>query len=154
MTPQLILLAACSAALSGQTKPLPPGKVLIDRHIEACGGLKALGSVKSLVIRGRLTISEAGISGKVTQYQSEDGEHYFVLELQGAGKIESGNNGDVEWERSTLMGPKITRVADRPGGLLHPDPMMARQWQGNYSAETVGTETVDGKPCYRVEVTQ
>ena len=52
------------------------------------------------------------------------------------------------------MGPKIVRVADKPGGLLRPDPMMAGPWRGNYLAETVGTDTVDGKPCYQVEVTQ
>jgi hypothetical protein len=73
------------------------------------------------------------------------------MEMPGAGKVEVGNNGDVEWERSTLMGPKVKRVASSPGDLLQPIPTSLAMG-GKYSkVETKGVDTVNGKPCYKVD---
>lgn len=131
---------------------LPDAKSLVDRHVQESGGWEALQSVRTLIVRGRISFAELGVSGKVTVYEGEEGETYQVMELPGAGKVETGNNGDVEWERSTIAGPKIVRVASVPGGLLRPSALRGLSLLPSVKMETIGLDRVDGRPCYQVRL--
>lgn len=143
------------AASAQRGTALPNAKDLMDKHIAAIGGLEALGQLKGFRLTGTVTILGAGVSGKMVLYMGSAGESYQMMEFPGAGKVEVGNNGDVEWERTTLMGPRVRRTASRAGGLLQPTPASAAYWQAHFAKiATIGTETVSGKPCYKVEMTQ
>jgi hypothetical protein len=130
---------------------LPNAKTILARAAEAAGGEEAQKTVKTQTLIGKLVLPAVGISGTMTMYLGERGQIYQVIEMPGAGKVEVGNNGDVEWERSTLMGPKVKRVASSPGDLLQPIPTSLAMG-GKYSkVETKGVDTVNGKPCYKVD---
>lgn len=131
---------------------LPNAKIILERAEEASGDLEKQRLVKSQMWRGKMSIPAAGLTGAMTLYTGTSGEMYQVLEMPGAGKVEIGNNGDVEWERSTLTGPKVRRVANEPGALLHSNTTMGSPLLASYSkVETVGVEDVDGKACYKVD---
>jgi hypothetical protein len=88
----------------------------------------------------------------MTMYLATNGEMYQVIEMPGAGKVELANNGDVEWERSTLTGPKVRRIGAKPGDLLNSSTSLGSPLLSSYSkVETVGVEDVNGKPCYKVD---
>jgi hypothetical protein len=131
---------------------LPEAKTILSRAAAAAGGIDAQKSIKTQKLVGTMGVPAAGISGTIITYRSQRGEMYQIIEMPGAGKIEAGNNGDVEWERSTLTGPKIRRVASTPGNLLQPDPT-ALAVADNYSKiETAGLDMVNGKPCFIVHI--
>jgi hypothetical protein len=136
----------------GRGTALPDAKTILSRAAAATGGIDAQKSIKTQKLVGTMGVPEAGISGTIITYRSQRGEMYQIIEMPGAGKIEAGNNGDVEWERSTLTGPKIRRVASTPGNLLQPDPT-ALAVADNYSKiETAGLDMVNGKPCFIVHI--
>lgn len=127
---------------------LPSAKTILERAASATGGE----SIRTQKMVGKILLPEAGISGTVVTYRGQRGETYQVMEIPGAGKTEVGNNGDVEWERSTITGPKIKRVASTPGNLLAPDPANVADLERFSKMETAGIASVGGKPCYAVRL--
>jgi hypothetical protein len=131
---------------------LPDGKTILAKSAEATGGIDAKNSIKTQKLVGKLNAPEAGISGSIIVYRGQRGETYQVMELPGAGKIEVGNNGEVEWERSTLTGPKVRRVGKSPTDLLEPDPSDLTLAERFSKIETDGVASVNGKPCFTVHL--
>jgi len=141
-----------SAQSSPRGAALPDGKMILAKSAAATGGVDAKNSIKTEKIVGKMLLQEAGISGTMIVYRSQRGETYQVMELPGAGKIEVGNNGEVEWERSTLTGPKVRRVGKSPNDLLEPDPTDLALANNFSKIETDGVATVHGKPCFTVHL--
>jgi len=141
---------SAGSAVSGASQP--DAKAILERAAAAAGGKEAQNSINTQKLIGKLSLPEAGISGTMVIYRSQRGETYQVLDIPGAGKTEAGNNGDVEWERSTLTGPRLVRVASKPGNLLEPDPAAVTA-AANYSKiETAGMDRALGKPCYSLHL--
>jgi hypothetical protein len=154
-----VLLASAQTSQPAPKKPtpssapgLPNGKTILAKSAAAVGGVDAKDSIKTQKLVGKMKIPEAGITGTVIEYRGQRGEMYQVMELPGAGKIEVGNNGEVEWERSTLTGPKIRRVGKSPGDLLQPDSNDLAAADKFSKIETAGLATVNGKPCFTVHL--
>src|SRR5207244_527201 len=129
---------------------LPDAKTILEKAAQAVGGAESQQSLQTQKLVGRIILPAAGISGTMLIYRSQRGETYQVMEIPGAGKTESGNNGDVDWERSTLTGPKVRRVASKPGNLLDADPAAPATADRFFKIETAGLDTVNGKPCITV----
>src|SRR5579885_2696770 len=140
------------APSSSSATALPDGKTILAKSAAASGGIDARKSIQTQKLVGKMVIPEAGIAGSIIMYRSQRGETYQVIELPGAGKIEVGNNGEVEWERSTLTGPKIRRVGKSPTDLLEPDSTDLAVADKFSKIETVGLSTVNGKPCFSVHL--
>ncbi len=161
LIPALAMLAAAqttppppkkSAPAGPRSAALPDGKTILAKSAEATGGADARNSIKTQKLVGKLKMPDAGISGTLTVYRGQRGETYQIMELPGAGKTEVGNNGEVEWERSTLTGPKIRRVGKSPTDLLQPDPTDLAVADRFFKIETAGIATVNGKPCFTVHL--
>lgn len=161
----LFLLLAGASMVVAQPKPtavksapagslgstLPDAKTILERSAAAAGGSDARKSIQTEKLAGKMSIAESGITGSMVIYRSQRGESYQVIEMPGAGKTEIANNGDIEWERSTLTGPKVRRLAPTPGSLLEPDPTSNLALSEKYSKiETAGLDKVHGRPCFLV----
>jgi hypothetical protein len=147
---------AASAVLAqkpASQAPMPPPEKLFERHAKESGSTATSGSATVQVVRGKVILSDAGISGKITTWSDAEGRSYQVLEIPGAGKVEGGNNGDIEWERSTVQGPKVKRIASTPGSLLSAASTTGAflRYDKTAGTRTVGQSTVAGKPCWLVE---
>lgn len=157
---KLLTLTLAAAVLSQAQTPvpakkpaaLPDAKTILERAAAATGGVDAKKSIQTQKVVGKMGVSATGISGTIVLYRGPKGETYQIAEMPGAGKIEAGNNGDVEWERSTLTGPKVRRVASTPGDLLEPDSTDLALADRFSKIETAGLDTVNGKPCFAVHL--
>jgi hypothetical protein len=140
-------------ALSRTGKALPNAALLIDRHIQKTGGIKAHQRAKTQTLHGTMEIVHQGIVANMLRYTGEGRESYQVLDIPGLGRLEEGNNGLIYWELSALMGPKVKQVLEQPTRVPN-DAVLLTEWRSYYRrVETVGTETVDGKVCYKVIAT-
>jgi hypothetical protein len=143
-------IASVIVAIAASGQALPDARSLLDRHLRESGTLAANRTAIQVTI-GRFTAS--GISGKLTRYVDGEGRYYQVMEAREIGKIEAGNNGDIEWERSTANGPRVLRVSSSPGSLLRVDAGDVSYWVGAaVEAKTVREDSVDGRPCWLVEI--
>jgi hypothetical protein len=152
----LLAVLAVTVALTGavQAADLPDAETVLENYIEATGGRKAYEKHHNLKVTGTFAMPAMGITAPLTSYQEAPDKGYTLIESQAFGTIESGSNGEVQWEKSMMTGPKIKEgeekaVADRQGAFN----LMLR-WKDFYtSAETVGVDTLDGRPCWKVVMT-
>jgi outer membrane lipoprotein-sorting protein len=148
----LAVAAGAADARALARDKLPRGADLMDKFVEATGGKAAYGKLKSREAEG--VISFLGKDGTIRLYQAEPNKMRAETDLKGVGKIEEGVNGQVAWELNPLTGPSLKK-----GSALAEAERNARMdadvnWHQRYKdARTVGAEAVEGKPCYKVELT-
>jgi len=133
---------------------LPKAETVLNHWVDALGGRAALENRHNLVQHGTIDFTGRGLKGTLTIYQSEPDRMLQVVELEGLGKIESGSSGDVAWENSALQGPRIKQGIEKINALRDGAFNAPLHWQQLYAkAETTGSETVDGRDCYKVALT-
>jgi outer membrane lipoprotein-sorting protein len=153
------ILSLFAGALLASAQPaaketLPTAESILDRYVEVTGGKAAYEKVKSSVSSGTMEIPAQNISGKMTIYAAAPDKQYVVTEIGSVGKIEAGSNGEVFWEKSSMQGPRIRKGAEadlyRRGATFNAPLFWRKLYQ---KVETTGTDTVDGKTCYKVALT-
>jgi hypothetical protein len=141
----------------GQDEKLPTGDKIMEKTIEGRGGREAFEKLKSRVSKGTIEVAGGGApprKGSMTRYEAAPNKRYFLVELPGDPKSETGSDGEVYWQ---LSGPQGGRIFDGPekaqreregtfNALLH--------WRELYDkVECVGKEQVDDRSCYKVVLT-
>ena len=133
---------------------LPKGDVILDQFIEATGGKAAYEKIHTEISTGSFDLTGKGIRGAVSSFKAAPNKIYVAVELAGIGKIEDGSNGEIAWNRSALQGPRIKDGDEKAAALREATFNEPLHWRKLYkSAETVGIENVDDKPCYKVILT-
>jgi len=132
---------------------MPSGDSLLDRYIEKSGGAEAYAKAKTTAMTGKVTVAAANISGNVSIYQ--DGPKFYqVVDIDGIGKIEGGFDGETAWENSALQGPRVLEGDEKIEAKRAAMLAVISNWRNVFKeARTVGTESVDGKPAWKVEMT-
>jgi hypothetical protein len=131
---------------------LPSGVSLLDRYVEVSGGKAAYDRLRTRVVKGTMTV--AGLKGTVTRYQARPAKLYTEVVLEKVGPIEEGVSDGVAWSRDRTTGVRVKTGMDRAVALREAIFNGEAEWRKLYpKAETVGQEEVDGKSCYKVELT-
>ena len=144
------MLAAPSVARADEDS-LPSGEQVIEKSLEAMGGRAKLEAIKSRISVGSVELPRQNIKGSITIYEEYPNKNYTVAELEGAGKTESGCDGDVRWEISAMTGPRILEgeekdFMERLGAIA-----AMTEWKRYYKeAKTSAIEDVNGRLHYRV----
>lgn len=146
----VVLFAAPLAA----QEALPKGDAIMDKYIDVTGGKDAYAKVRSAVYTGAMDIPAAGIKGKVTSYRAAPNKMYTEANLEGLGKTEEGTDGMVVWEISSFGGPRVKQGEERTAALRQAAFDADTNWRKHFAkVETKGVEKVDGKDCYKLELT-
>jgi outer membrane lipoprotein-sorting protein len=133
---------------------LPKGEAIMDKAVEATGGVKANKEIKSLVIKGTFDIPAIGMNAPITIYKASPNLMLTEMDMPGLGKVLEGCNGSNVWGYSAMTGPflKTGRAAE---DALDEARLNDYDWRANYaSAETKGVEKVEDEVCYKVELTR
>jgi hypothetical protein len=147
-----LALAFASALVAADD--LPKGDAILDKYVEVTGGKAAYQKLHSQVVNGTTEFKAMGLKGKMTVYTAEPDKHYSEMELAGIGKIQEGSNGDIVWAYSAMQGPRIKDGDERAESLLQGKFNSEINWRDIFkSAENTGTDTIDGKTCYKVVLT-
>jgi hypothetical protein len=142
------------AVADARAEDLPDAEKIIEKYIEMTGGRDNYAKYDSLKMTGTFSMPAMGITAPLTTYQKAPNLGYTLIESDAFGTIESGCDGEVQWEKTMMTGAKIKTgeekaVADRQGTFN----MMLR-WKDFYtSAETVAKEEAEGSMCYKVVMT-
>jgi hypothetical protein len=132
--------------------PLPSARSIIDRHIEAIGGRKAILSHTSSHATGTMTVAGSGITGALEIYSAKPDKSLVRINLGGIGEVVEGFDGVHAWSISPVTGPALTR-----GKELEEKKFDANFYsdlhEGRYaSMKTLEKTTFDGRPCYKVSL--
>jgi len=132
---------------------LPSGEKVLQTSVEKSGGAAAFAKVKSVVMTGTVEMAGHNIKGPATMFQ-KDGKSYTAIDLPGIGKVEEGFDGKVAWESNSIQGARIKEGEERALVARSSRLSILDTWHEFYtSAKTVGSEDVNGKPAWKVEMT-
>lgn len=154
--PAAIALAGLAAAerAGAQEAELPRAEVLIERHVEATGGRAAYEKLRNRVSTAELSMPAMNVKGTLKAYHAPPNRMLTVSEIPEMGPTREGCDGEVAWELSAMMGPRIKEGAERAFALREATFNAEIHWRKLYKqAETVGTEELEGRPVYKVELT-
>ncbi len=149
----VLLLAGLGSSAFGQAsgESLPKAEQILDRYVDAIGGLSALEKIRNRVIRFTTEIAGAGVTLSTTVYQARPNRSYTVLESPATGKIESGTDGEIAWTISALSGPQVFEGKEKATQLHVNTFDRLVYWRKAFKqVETAGIEDVNGKVCYKV----
>jgi zinc protease len=149
-----ILGLLLSAAALYAADDLPKGETLLDKYVEATGGKVAYDKVKSDISTGTMTFVAMGLKGDMVAYGQSPDKRVVEITLEGIGKISEGVNGDVAWSMSAMQGPRLKEGDEKADSVRQARYNADVNWRDLYkTAETTGSDTVDGKDCYKVVLT-
>ncbi len=144
-----------SAQKPADTAALPTAQAIIDRHIEAVGGRKALQSHSSVAITGIMEIPAAGIKGPIEMHAARPNKMMMKATLAGLGDITEGFDGTTSWSITPMTGPMIATGEELEqkafGANFDRTLGMAHQYE---SMKTVEKTTFEGRPVYKLALTR
>lgn len=148
-----VLTAFAIGASLSTAADLPSGESLLQRYIDRSGGAEAYAKAKNMSMSGTVEMPAQNITGTVTIF--EEGEKsYTAMDFAGIGKIEEGFDGETAWENSALQGPRILEGDEKISAKRAATLSSITSWRNVYKdAHTVGSEDIDGKPAWKVEMT-
>ena len=133
---------------------LPEAQMVLDRFIEATGGQKAYEDVQNQLSQGTVEFVNAGIKGNLKICRSKPSLLYVEFVIDGIGCIKSGVDGVIAWENSPMTGPRILESQELKDALREAAPDKYLDWKKYYpKAQVTGLDTVEGRGCFRVELT-
>jgi hypothetical protein len=132
---------------------LPKAEAILDKYIEATGGKAAYEKNHSEVSTGSMEFVGKGIKGSVSSFRMEPNMSYTEVDIQGIGKVREGSDGKIAWSLSAMQGPRLKDGDEKAGALQAARFNAELNWRDAYKAETTGVEQVDGKDCYKVQMT-
>ena len=155
-TPQAPAPSKPAPAAQGAKAPtasLPSARSIIDRHIEAVGGRKAILAHTSSHATGTMTVAGAGITGVLDVYSAKPDKSLVKINLGGIGDVFEGFNGIHAWSVSPITGPMLTQGRELAEKKFDADFYSDLHEEGRYaSMKTVEKTTFEGRPCYKVSL--
>ena len=141
-----------------QTKPaevLPAAQKVIDRHIEAAGGRKAVKAHNSISITGSMTIPANGMTGTLQLFAARPNKTVVKTTIGGIGEISEGYNGTVAWSMNPMTGPILATGEELKQKAFDADFDGALNVASRYDAiKTLEKTTFEGRPVYKLALTR
>jgi len=132
---------------------LPTAESLIQRFVDASGGASAYAKAKSVAMEGTVEIEGRNISGTVVIAQAGE-KSYTSMDFMGIGKVEEGYDGETGWQNSALQGPRLLEGEEKAAARRASNLSLFTAWREDYTAaKTLGSEDIDGRPAWKVEMT-
>ena len=148
----LVMLTGVAAARAADD--LPKAETILDKYVEATGGVAAYESHHNEIITGTMEMTAAHVKGKLIAYHAAPVKMYMEMDVEGVGKMQKGTDGAIAWSLSALQGPHLEDGDEKAMDLRTARFASEAHWRDDYSkVETQALETVNGKQCYRVLLT-
>jgi hypothetical protein len=140
-------------AKTAEAVKLPSAQSIIDRHIQAIGGRKAILAHSSSHAMGTMTVPGSGMTGTLDIYGAKPNKSIVKITIGGIGEVMEGYDGKIGWSLSPMTGPRVTDGKELEEKIFDADFYSDLHEEGRYtSMTTVDKAVFDGRPCYKVRL--
>lgn len=155
--PYLLAFALASTNLSAK-EPVgliaPAAKAILDKSLEASGGMEALKKIKSRKTIGNMSMPAQGINMTMTSFHKTPTHFYTKMEIPNMMTIEQGFDGETAWSKDSMQGLRKLQGAElqqtKDSAAMFPELAILE----NLQAAMVHPEvTEDGKTLQVIKVT-
>ncbi|HUA61129.1 MAG TPA: DUF620 domain-containing protein [Verrucomicrobiae bacterium] len=145
---------ALSLSLAWAADDLPKADTILDKYVDVTGGKAAYAQHHTEISKGSLSMAAMSMKGDLTTYRAEPDKSLTEIDLGGMGKSTEGSDGKVFWSKNSMMGPHVKEGPEKAQAELAAKFNAELNWRDLFKdVKTVGTDTVDGKACYKVQLT-
>ena len=132
---------------------LPPARTIIDRHIEAIGGRKAVLAHTSTRATGSWNVAAQGMNGTFELLAAKPDKVVLRIVLGGIGELLDGFDGTHGWSMSPMTGPALAEGKELEQKRFDADFYGDLHDPARYdSIRTVERTTFAGRPCYKLSL--
>lgn len=136
---------------AADTTALPSARSIIDRHIDAIGGRKALAGHKSTRLRGSMSMPANGMTGTLERLTARPNKAVLRLTIEGVGAVEEGFDGTRGWSVSPMTGPMLTTGPELEERKFDSEFDGGLHDESRYEyLKTVEKTTFEGRPVYKI----
>lgn len=136
-----------------QPAALPAARTIIDRHIEAIGGRKAVLAHASTRATGALSVPAQGIGGTFELLAARPNKVLLRMTIGGIGDLLDGFDGTNGWSLSLITGPSLSQGKELEQKQFDADFYGELHDPARYaSITTVAKTAFDGRPCYKISL--
>ncbi len=149
----LMVFVMIPVGLTAQRGRLTATQIL-DRAAQAEAPPSARARIKSLRIKGQVSVPAQGLNGSIEIYWKSPNRLLVVQNLSGVGEVRQGFDGKVGWEKSPLTGLRRLQGAELEQFKYTSDNTAAVRWrQFVRSPKLKGTQKVGNTQTYVVQAT-
>lgn len=157
----LVRIALSAAAVSllwpavpgAQEPSLPSAREVIDRNIQASGGLAAFKAVTSIRGRGSMALPSQNLSGEFEMLAARPNKMLIRGTIAGIGRFEEAFDGKTAWSIDPLTGPSLAtgrELVETADDSLFDAPLHAPDHVREMTV--TGREQWESRTVYRVKV--
>ena len=154
--PQLFVAALCLLAAStprAAQAPLPSAREIVDRCITVTGGVDAFKAVRSMHIKGTVSIPSQNMTGELDVKAARPNKVVSHGTVSGIGELDEGFDGKVGWAIDPMTGPALLKdkaLTQRQADAWFDAPLHAADYVREMTV--LGKETFDQRAAYKVKV--
>ncbi len=135
-----------------QAPELLNAEVILNAHVQASGGTKAIAAFERVYLEGSLEVLRQNIKGTARQWW-RDGKFYGEQELLGIGTSKAGFDGKVVWASDPILGMRMLDGKERELYLRSGSLSLCHEWKQHFvRAETLGETEIDGHKLIEVRL--
>ncbi len=162
----IALVSACGGRTPPATSPAttPPAAIqptaaptaesILEAAIEATGGRGARAGLTAMRATGTMRVPSIGLEGKVEMLVSAPRSMRLRVDLGGLGMQESGTDGAVAWDQSSMTGARVLAGAERERTLRTATFHAELHWRELYAkVELAGEATFADRPAWKLVAT-
>jgi hypothetical protein len=143
-----------SLTLARAADDLPKADTILDKYIEVSGGKAAYQKHHTEVAKGSFSLAAMNINGPVVSYRAEPNKSLTEIDFGSMGKMREGSDGTVYWMSFAMTGPHVKEGPEKAQAAMSARFNEELNWRDIFKdAQTTGVDTVDGKECYKVQLT-
>ncbi len=132
---------------------LPSARTIIDRHIEAIGGRKAVLAHTSTRATGSWNVPAQGMNGTFEVLAAKPNKIVLRIVLGGVGELLDGFDGTHGWSMSPMTGPALAQGKELEQKRFDADFYGELHDPARYdSIRTLEKTTFAGRPCYKLSL--
>jgi len=141
----------CSAAGAADEESAAKAEAILEKYIEATGGREAYAKLQNRVSEGTIEFVRKAVKVPVSTYEARPNRKYVLFETKRRGRTEEGTDGEIAWQKSDVLGPRIRDGKQNEATLRDATFNRTVHWREIFtSVEYAGEETVNDQPADRV----
>lgn len=145
-----------ATAVAGAAQEITDAYEILNRHLQAAGGLERLSAEQASSAEG--TLSLGGMEGTIKLWTQKPGRNRVEIVL-GPLNIIQGDNGEHRWvldqngKLQVMTNLDEATVKRRRVRRLLEEYAYAQRESGVFTVDLAGQEQVEGKDCYLIKIT-
>ncbi|HEX5215267.1 MAG TPA: hypothetical protein VFV98_07360 [Vicinamibacterales bacterium] len=151
--PVVAAVALLAPVVQAQNAPLPAARDIVAKYVKAIGGEAAYKAIKSVRIRGQLSLAAQGLSGDIEIITARPNKMRQRVTIAPIGTIEQGYDGKNGWSLNPLAGASIQtgrELAETKDDATFDGQLFGPEFVKEMTVE--GRQTFEGAEAYKVKM--